>query len=121
MQAMRKGHLYLLDSLEGKNPQWLQFIEKMPSAIDRNMLRTVKDGTTNEEVLRVLIDRMETLYKKLPSKETKAAIRKAKECLTLLEKRTAKRMAQNIEGTALVSAPKKESLKKFFRKIASSK
>jgi len=111
MKVLKEAHLYELDSKEGTNPQRLQFIEKgIISAPDEDSnksllspvtFQTIKDGTTNEEVLRVLIDRLQMLNAKLPCREDSIAITKAEECLMWLEKRTTNRMAQNVENTPL--------------------
>lgn len=99
MKVLTPGHLYELDSMEEANPQLLQFIQKLKNAAGQFV--TVQDGTTNEEVLKVLIDRLRTLGEKLPSRENALAITKAEECLMWLEKRTANRLAQGVENTPL--------------------
>lgn len=111
MKVLTPGHLYELDSMEGTNPQRLQFIEKISAAeaiklgmdctIQGNGLVTVNDGTTNEEVLRVLRDRLKVLYEKLPSPETAGAIVSLTHALELLNRRTANRLAQGVENTPL--------------------
>jgi len=110
MKVLKEAHLYELDSVEGTNPQKLQFIEKAmviqkgeiyETALQPAKFQTVTDGVTNEEVLKVLIDRLTTLEKKLPCRENSIAVRKAEECLMWLEKRTANRIAQNVENTPL--------------------
>lgn len=105
MKIIRSGHSYTLDSFEGTAPQDLQFIEKHDNGNDPCIepqyhgLVTVKDGTTNEEVLRVLIDRMKFLQEKAPCRENAIVITKLEECLMWLEKRTADRKARGVEGT----------------------
>jgi hypothetical protein len=79
--------------------QILQFIEKEPIEPGSSTLRTVNDGTTNEDVLRVLIDRMQFLQNKFPCRENALVITKLEESLMWLEKRTADRQARNVEGT----------------------
>lgn len=99
MKALYPGHLYQLDSMEGTNPQQIQFIEKQPN--NEGQLVTVNDGTTNEEVVKMLLDRLQTLYTKLPSNETKNAAYHLEQALWWLELRTAKRLAQGVENTPL--------------------
>jgi hypothetical protein len=53
---------------------------------------------TNEEVLAVLIDRMNFLQSKFPCRENAIVITKLEECLMWLNKRTANRKARGIEG-----------------------
>lgn len=107
MKVLKQGHLYELDSLEGTNPQKLQFIEKEmkvfpadnPAQLGEAKFVTVNDGTTNEEVLLMLIDRTRTLGDKLPSKENSIALTKLEEALMWFHKRTEIRMKQGVENT----------------------
>ncbi len=102
MKVITEGHRYQLDNFEDSNGhQVLQFIEKAHNETS-NKLETVSDGTTNEEVLRMLISRMEFLYKKLPSDETKEAIDHCKNALTLLESRAKDREERGVKGTPIV-------------------
>ena len=56
------------------------------------------DGVTNEEVLRVLIHRMEALDEKTPW-ENKQAISSLKGALSWLNARTEQRVKRGVEGT----------------------
>jgi len=113
MKVITIGHKYKLDHFEsyglpGLPVQTLQFIEKVPVKSDNaaapnagpTELVTVNDGTTNEEVLRVLIDRMQYLNGKFPCRENSIVITKLEESLMWLNKRTADRKARNVEGKA---------------------
>lgn len=100
MNVITTGHKYELASFEGGTPQTLQFIEKVPTAGGSNELVTVNDGTTNEEVLRVLIDRLQYLNGKFPCRENAIVITKLEESLMWLNKRTDDRRARNVEGKA---------------------
>jgi len=100
MKILRPGHRYELESFEPDPDalgQILQFIEKMPT--ETGEFKTVCNGTTNEEVLRVLIDRLQSLNKKLPSRQTSIAITKCEEALMWLNNRTQERKARGVEGT----------------------
>ncbi len=104
MKVIRPGHRYELEYFEPQpepmpNAQVLQFIEKMPDAGDPSRFVTTCNGTTNEEVLAMLIDRLKTLSAKLPSRETWLAITKCEEALMWLEKRTRDRKARGVDGT----------------------
>lgn len=101
MKVITPGHRYSLGNFENTTPeQELQFIHKEP--IDGSgTLVTVSDGTTNEEVIRVLIDRMEFLDEKFPCDENKIAIALLKHSLGWLEKRTADRQKRGVEGKHL--------------------
>ena len=56
------------------------------------------DGTTNEEVLRVLVDRLNYLQAKFPCRENALAITKLEEAQHWLAHRTANRKARGVEG-----------------------
>lgn len=109
MKILTEGHLYELPNFE--NPavqgQKIQFIHKDtdPSGIgvggDGTTLYTMSDGTTNEAVLEVLIDRLQFLQKKFPCRENAIVITKLEESLMWLEKRTADRVKRNVEGKHL--------------------
>lgn len=94
MKTLTPGHKYELASFEGGAPQTLQFIQK-----EGEPLKTVHDGTTNEEVLHMLIVRARFLNDKLPSRETSIAITKMEEALLWFNHRTAIRKAREVEGT----------------------
>lgn len=103
MKILTTGHRYELASFEDGPPQTLQFIEKIPSSPrpGTTTLETVNNGTTNEEVLTVLIDRLLYLYNKFPCHENAIVITKLEESLMWLNKRTADRLARNVEGKAI--------------------
>lgn len=104
MKVITVGHRYELENFENKdNPgQTLQFIEKVPvqDVLDGRLI-TINDGTTNEEVLRVLIDRLNTLQGKFPCRENAIALTHLETALLWLEKRTADRKARGVEGKHL--------------------
>ena len=64
-------------------------------------LSTVNDGTTNEEVLKALINRMNFLQSQFPCRENAIVITKLEESLMWLEKRTTDRNNRNVEGKQL--------------------
>src|SRR6185437_9890699 len=78
--------------------QVLEFIEKVAIQPGSTELETVRNGTTNEEVLAVLIDRMQYLQSKFPCRENAIVITKLEECLMWLNKRTDDRKKRNVEG-----------------------
>ena len=77
----------------------LQFIRKTVSKDGGDGLVTMQDGTTNEEVLLMLIDRLRFLNDLLQCRESAIAITKAQETLMWLELRTADRKRRGVEGT----------------------
>lgn len=103
MKVIIPGHLYELENFENKMEpgQPIQFIQKEADEDGDGTLFTVSDGTTNEEVLRMLIDRMNYLDRKFPCRENIEAINKLDEALMWLEKRTRDRVARDVEGKAI--------------------
>jgi hypothetical protein len=83
------GHFYEL-----ANDQRLVFLEKEAGQI-------IHDGTTNEELLEVLVDRITKLNAKFPCRENSIAITKIQEALHWLEARTKDRVKRGVEGMDL--------------------
>ena len=100
MKVNIPGHNYELANFENKEAQGqiLQFIQKEPISPGSSELVTIHDGTTNEEVLKVLINRMESLQAKFPCRENALALTHMEESLMWLDKRTADRLKRNVEG-----------------------
>jgi len=99
MTVLGLGHKYLLQQFESKlDSQELQFIHKEPENPGSIELKTVCDGTTNEEVLAVLINRMYFLQSKFPCRENAIVITKLEESLMWLNKRTADRIMRGVAG-----------------------
>lgn len=106
MKVLTEGHKYELDMFENTQNdlgnQTIQFIEKVAKGEGKvQELVTINNGTTNEEVLAMLIDRMYYLQNKFPCKENAIVITKLEESLMWLEQRTKKRIKQNVEGKNL--------------------
>ena len=103
MKILREGHRYELANFENKEAkgQEIQFIEKESQVVSEGVteLVTINDGTTNEEVIEVLIDRLNNLNGKFPCRENSLAITKLEEALMWLNKRTADRVKRGVEGT----------------------
>lgn len=99
MQILTPGHKYVAANFENSaNGQTIQFIEKAPVSPDSKEMETINDGTTNEELLEVLIDRISFLQTKFPCKENACCITHLQEGLHWLEARTAARGKRNVEG-----------------------
>ncbi len=99
MKILTPGHKYELDNFNGSpNKQTIQFIEK-EKMVDGG-LTTVNDGTTNEEVLAILINRIQYLNGMFPCRENSIVITKLEEALMWLEKRTKDRVKRGVEGKA---------------------
>jgi len=94
MKNIIPGHTYELENFENKDSkgQTLQFIHKEPKEEGSTELKTISDGTTNEEVIEVLLDRLNFLQSKFPCRENAIAITKLDEALLWLNKRTSDRL-----------------------------
>ena len=106
MKILKEGYKYELSNFENKDNkgQTIQFIEKvLKSQINEHTVKptefvTINDGTTNEEVIEMLIDRLSYLQNKFPCKENACAITHLQEANMWLYERTRKRINQNVEG-----------------------
>lgn len=100
MKVLVEGHLYELQNFEDKKMfiNTIQFIQKQPKEEGSTELVTVFDGTTTEDVMAVLIDRLKFLQSKFPCKENAMSITKMEEALMWQEKRTADRIKRQVEG-----------------------
>jgi hypothetical protein len=93
MEIIDAGHKYHLSNLQGSFPmQELRFIKKENGI-------TVYDGTTNEEVLEALIDRMNAIDKVLPCQDNQRVISALNIALGHTRERARKRMSQGVLGT----------------------
>ena len=91
MECILEGHAYSLKNYVC-DVQIIEFMKKEKGEVTH-------DGTTNEEVLNMLISRMQYLNKTLPCRENSIVITKLEEALMWLNKRTQNRTIQNVEGT----------------------
>lgn len=100
MKVITEGHKYELQNFERPTEagQTIQFIEKGPITPNDPTLETINDGTTNEELLSVLVDRINYLNGKFPCRENSIAITHIETAILWLNKRTADRVARNVEG-----------------------
>ena len=98
MKVIKEGHRYEAYNQEDKNAfQIIQFIEKEPDG--SGGFRTVTDGTTNEELLSILIDRLQKMQEKVPCRENAISLTNLEQALMWLEKRTKDRQKRGVEGT----------------------
>ncbi len=92
------GHEYEVSSADGKKVAGvISFIQKKPN--NKGVLELIKNGTSTEEVIKVLIDRVEFLDTKVSGKHNKKIVKLLKEALTELEARTADRVKRGVVGT----------------------
>ena len=78
--------------------QTLHFIHKEPVEEGSTEMKTVREGTTNEAVIEMLIDRLRFLDEKFPSEYNQKAISDLEGAWEALNKRTAERMERDVEG-----------------------
>lgn len=100
MKVLIEGHKYEVANFEGDTTQTITFIRKM-NVPDQDELQTMENGTTNEALIEILIDRLNYLNKKFPCRENALAITKLDEALLWLNKRTSDRIKRNVEGKHL--------------------
>lgn len=102
MKVLVEGHRYEAENFENKQErgQMIQFIQK-EAIMGSFDLKTVSNGTTNEELLEILINRMNYLQDKFPCRENALVITKLEESLMWLNKRTQDRIKRNVEGKQL--------------------
>lgn len=92
MKILDAGHRYLIEEYDLKNDirsgQIIQFMKRSGENFPFNS--SSEQGTNCQEVLRVLIDRCEYLYKQKPCLETESIIGLLKTALMLFESRAAR-------------------------------
>lgn len=96
--AKDAGHAYDLINHDGVDAQTILFIKKEPIE-DSTEMRVVQQGTTNEAVISMLIDRLQTLDEKFPSEYNKHAIKHLHLVYETLIARTQERQSRGVEGT----------------------
>lgn len=104
MNVITPGHRYELANFENPDQQGqiIQFIEKKPDLAKGNgVLFTVNDGTTNEELIEVLLNRLAHLQGNFPCRENAIALTHLETALLFLKRRTELRNARGVEGKHL--------------------
>lgn len=97
MNIIDPGHTYEVKNV-GEGTQKIFFIKK-EKIEGSHELQIVQDGTTNEELIAVLIDRLYFLDNEFPSDYNKEAIRFLGLALNELHTRTDDRIKRGVEGT----------------------
>ena len=77
--------------------------------IQKGGAKLIRDGTTNEEVLEVLIHRVTEAYRTVPCEESIRALYLLHEALRVFRMRTARRVEARVEGTHQPHGPVAES------------
>ncbi len=79
MKVVKAGHMYILDHLDGSNYSTLHFVNRGHS--------NNTEGVTNQEVLRVLIDRIKFLDSEVEWYGNKEILQHLRQALVLHEAR----------------------------------
>jgi hypothetical protein len=90
MDIIESGYKFKLESFKGSTPQEIRFTQKLITG-------EFVDGTTNEEVIDMMIARMYALQVKNPSPENQCIIIMLKSVKELLGKRLTKKIKKNEE------------------------
>lgn len=90
MRVLKPGHTYELDHLDGSGKSRLQFVQRSPK-------HEPKEGVTNQEVLRALIDRVKFLNEELPWNGNEKILRHLRMALILHEARALERKVEKGE------------------------
>lgn len=96
MTVVKPGHEYEANNIESGS-QNIKFIEKEAQA--DGSLKTIQDGTTNEALIEILIDRLIFLNETMQSKYNENAIDALREALVQLKARTVDRINRGVENT----------------------
>ena len=90
MKVLDKGHRYAVSSLDGDHLQEIVFVKRFRGTANH-------PGTTNQEVLRVLIDRIETLDAEKPYPANVDILKNLRMALVLQECRALARKVEKGE------------------------
>ncbi len=97
MTVIDPGHEYSLDTLDGAMVQHLVFVKREGARYPGNI--GYHPGTTIQEVLRALIDRLTYCHGQLPCTESEACLELLKSALCLQETRAARQHGRLLNCT----------------------
>lgn len=95
MKIIDAGHVYLLDCIDGDEPQRLRFVKREGEGFPFN--EGSHNGTNCQEVLRALIDRTRYMLLQKPCAETEAALHNLESALLHYESRAARRHGRHLD------------------------
>lgn len=102
IEVLIPGYKYKLELFDDNSKSIeLQFIQKECINQETGELKTISDGITDEQLLKILIDRKNEQQLKFPCRENTIATTHLETALLWLEKRTADRKMRNVEGKHL--------------------
>ena len=90
MRVIDKGHHYILDTLDGETAVELKFVKRFRGTNNHA-------GTTNQEVLKCLIDRVETLDAESPWEGNRQIVKHLRMAIGLHESRALMRKIEKDE------------------------
>lgn len=101
MKVIDPAHTYVLEGyVNRKDTQIIYFVKKRPSRVSDGEMIVEQDGTTNEELIDVIIHRLNTFQEGAGGcRQNALAITKLEEAKHWLEDRTNERIARGVEGT----------------------
>jgi hypothetical protein len=111
MKELDKGHEYNLTVLDGSGKEHLQFVKRIGKGYPYNE-GLPKSGTTNQEVLRVLISRTQYLNLQKPHWINPLCILFYRICIYLLELRASKRKGNTLSLYKLYRIEVRQTCKK---------
>ncbi len=101
MKILEIGYKYKLDNFNQESEsQVISFVRREIDS-ETGELKTFNNGITNEEVIFMLLNRINYLDNKLPCEENKQVIGLLKQISLTLHKRTMNRHLKGIKGTNL--------------------
>ena len=86
MKIIYPGHLYAAAHLDGNGTTHIQFVQRPP-------FHAPQEGTTSQELLRILIDRIKVLDRETPHPFNALILEHGRQMLCLFEARTLLRKA----------------------------
>lgn len=97
MKVLDPGHEYLLGTLDGDMAVLLTFVKRQGDKYPGNV--GSHPGTTIQEVLRALLERLRYVWGQEPCAETAQAAAHLRAALRLLEERAARKHGRTLEAT----------------------
>lgn len=89
LRILDRGHIYVLEALDGEFNQVLQFVKREGPNYPGNVGH--HPGTTTQAVLRCLIERIQYVNNQIPDYRNDKAIELLREVILLFEQRAAER------------------------------
>jgi hypothetical protein len=96
--SFRPVNLFEKESYISHQIAGIPFVERLPISDGSKKLKTIVNGTTVREVLKVCQVELEQLNKQLPCAENKVALLSIGEAITYLDAREKDRRRRGVEG-----------------------